>query len=171
MHSLAAVIFATLLSYAFDRLVTLDATSTTGTCTSFTSYGPACAACASGVAAPSGDALCEGCTGRSASTYASYGPACAALASGVADPSGGARCEGCTSRSTSTYAYANRYWLHCACGIHHPSCTTFAYVPLYYPSASFKIICCYCFLNSHNISYQQCPGCYKTGGGTNYTDW
>jgi hypothetical protein len=40
---------------------------------------------------------------------------------------------------------------------------------LYYPSASFKIICCYCFRNSHNISYQQCPGCYKTGGGTNYT--
>jgi hypothetical protein len=41
----------------------------------------------------------------------------------------------------------------------------------HFPTASFKVICRYCFRNSHNICYKQCPDCYKAGGGTNYTDW
>jgi hypothetical protein len=41
----------------------------------------------------------------------------------------------------------------------------------HFPSASFKVICRYCFRNSHNICYKQCPDCYKAGGGMNYTDW
>ncbi len=40
-----------------------------------------------------------------------------------------------------------------------------------FPSACFKVICRYCLCNSHNICYKQCPDCYKSGGGMNYTDW
>jgi hypothetical protein len=42
---------------------------------------------------------------------------------------------------------------------------------IHLPSAPFKVICRQCFRNSHNIAYRQCPECYKSNGGTNYTDW
>jgi hypothetical protein len=44
-------------------------------------------------------------------------------------------------------------------------------ISIHFPLAAFIVICRYCLRNSNNISYSQCPDCYKTGGGMNYIDW
>jgi hypothetical protein len=42
---------------------------------------------------------------------------------------------------------------------------------IHLPSAPFKVICRLCFCKSHSTAYKHCPNCYKSNGGTNYTDW
>jgi hypothetical protein len=41
----------------------------------------------------------------------------------------------------------------------------------YFPSCYFKVICRYCFHDSHDIRYKQCPGCYRKMGRNNYFGW
>jgi hypothetical protein len=56
----------------------------------------------------------------------------------------------------------------------HPADNTIPPAPpmsIHFPLACFKVICRFCLQNSHNISYRQCPDCYKKQGGMNYTDW
>jgi hypothetical protein len=65
-------IFTTPLSYAIGCFDALDATSATGTCAGFTSYGPTCAALTPSITASSGDALCAGHTSRSAFVYLAF---------------------------------------------------------------------------------------------------
>ncbi len=54
-----------------------------------------------------------------------------------------------------------------------PAASTIPAAPpmsIHFPLASFKVISRLCLRNSHNISYKQCPYCYKSGGGLNYTN-
>jgi hypothetical protein len=93
MHSLAAIAFAffvTPLFYAFDRLITLDATSAAGTYAGFAPYESACA-----TMLPESLPLASTLSMKNAPAFA--------------------------------YAYAYRYHLICACGIQHPSCTTYVH--------------------------------------------
>jgi hypothetical protein len=48
-------------------------------------------------------------------------------------------------------------------------CTIPAAPPMsiHFPLAAFKVICSHCLRNINNISFRQCPDCYKIRGGMN----